>query len=538
MIHKNWYIFAYRCRQHPLYAFIGFILLVCAITGGALIYLDNTRVQAAPSGYGFWNTKGSKLVDSYGSTVKITGVTWFGFETDTYAPHGLWKRHYKEMISQIKAQGYNTIRLPFSNKLFDPGYSPSGIDYVLNPELEGLSSLQILDEIIQYAGQADLKIILVRDHTEESKHEELWYTDTYSEQRWIRDWQFLAERYKHNPTVVGVDLHHEPHGKACWGCGEKAYDWKAAAEKAGNAILSVNPEWLIIVEGVQSYNGKSYWWGSNLMGVADNPVKLKIPDKVVYSVHEYPETVAKQPWFTDSTYPDNMPAIWDSYWGYISKKNIAPVLVSEFGSSQNEKDITWMKTLLEYLGTDEHGISWIYWAWNPNAGDTGGLVQNDWTTIDQEKYVLLAPYMFALQAHLKPVISPIPKPSATMLPRDAQESTAEAASVPCTVYFSIVEENEDTFIANITLQNNTFDRIDGWYMTWDFSSGEEVIRLWNGIFTQSGNTVTVKNVSWNTMLSPKGILQLGFEGKKTNGAVVPATFTINQRECSVEAPAS
>lgn len=25
----------------------------------------------------------------------------------------------------------------------------------------------------------------------------------------------------------------------------------------------------------------------------------------------------------------------------------------------------------------------IWWAWNPNSGDTGGLVQDDWLTVSQ-----------------------------------------------------------------------------------------------------------------------------------------------------------
>ena len=39
----------------------------------------------------------------------------------------------------------------------------------------------------------------------------------------------------------------------------------------------------MIVEGV----GNATWWGSNLKGVATHPIKLKVPNKVVYSVHEY-----------------------------------------------------------------------------------------------------------------------------------------------------------------------------------------------------------------------------------------------------------
>src|SRR5579871_2289707 len=94
------------------------------------------QAQAAQCGYpqGFLSTDHSELVDnSTGCVVHITGVNWFGFETSTFAPHGLWTRNWKDMLAQIKQSGFNTIRLPYSNQLFDPSSKPMGIDYTKNP---------------------------------------------------------------------------------------------------------------------------------------------------------------------------------------------------------------------------------------------------------------------------------------------------------------------------------------------------------------------------------------------------------------------
>ena len=76
-------------------------------------------------------------MDSSNQPVRIAGVNWFGLETGNYAPHGLWTRGYKEMLDQIKSLGYNTIRLPYSNQLFDAGSTPNGIDYSRNADLAG-----------------------------------------------------------------------------------------------------------------------------------------------------------------------------------------------------------------------------------------------------------------------------------------------------------------------------------------------------------------------------------------------------------------
>jgi endoglucanase len=36
-------------------------------------------------------------------------------------------------------------------------------------------------------------------------------------------------------------------------------------------------------------------------------------------------------------------------------------------------------------------IGYTYWAWNPDSGDTGGMLRNDWATLDQSKLHLLIP---------------------------------------------------------------------------------------------------------------------------------------------------
>jgi endoglucanase len=82
-------------------------------------------------------------------------------------------------------------------------------------------------------------------------------------------------------------------------------------------------------------------------------------------------------------------------WGYIYQQNIAPVWVGEFGTKLvDPKDAPWLKALTAYMGGDfnnngtsdlapgNKGISWTYWSWNPNSGDTGGILADDWTTVN------------------------------------------------------------------------------------------------------------------------------------------------------------
>jgi endoglucanase len=341
---------------------------------------------------GYLHTSGSQILDSNGNAVRITGLSWFGLETANYAPHGLWQRSMAAMLDQIKQLGFNTLRVPFCTQMFDAGSTPNGNDFNQNPDLMGLTPMQILDKLVAAAGQRGLRIFLDRHRPDSGSQSALWYTGQYSEQRWISDWVMLAQHYAGNTTVIGADLHNEPHDPATWGDGNAQTDWAAAAQRAGNAVLAANPDWLIIVEGIQSAGNLSYWWGGNLSQAGAHPVQLNVPNRLVYSAHDYPASVYGQSWFSAPNYPNNLPGVWDQYWGYLQQQGTAPVLLGEFGTNdQTPSDQAWLSTLAQYLMQRQE--SFTFWCWNPDSGDTGGIVQNDWVTVNQNKMNVLSPLL-------------------------------------------------------------------------------------------------------------------------------------------------
>jgi endoglucanase len=339
-----------------------------------------------------------KIVEANGHEVVLTGVNWFGLETSTFAPHGLWKRNWEQMLDQMVASGFNTLRLPYSNQLFEAGSKPNEVDYGKNPDLAGLTGPQIMDKIVNGATDRGMMVMLDRHRPTAQAQSNLWYTDKVSEDTWIKDWTSLARKYKDNPLVIGADLHNEPHGEATWGDGKQATDWRLAAERAGNAVLAANPNWLIFVEGVESYQDNGYWWGGNLQGARENPVRLADQSKLVYSAHDYSPNVYRQNWFTDPTFPKNLPALWDKQWGYLVKEKKAPVVLGEFGgrSVGDDAEGIWQRNLVQYLKNND--ISYTYWSWNPNSGDTGGVLADDWTTVHKDKLALLNSYQHPVKA--------------------------------------------------------------------------------------------------------------------------------------------
>jgi endoglucanase len=350
----------------------------------AACQLDPAHIPAPPTGPSF-HTCGSRILDREGKTARITGVSWFGMETGTYAPHGLWTRNWHAMLDQIAALGFNTVRLPFSNDALTPGRMPQAINYDINPDLAGKTSLELMDLLMQGAADRGLKVILDRHRPTASGQSELWYTDAVPEDRWIADWVMLSKRYVAQPALLGVDLHNEPRGPAAWGNGDVSTDWRLAAQRAGNAILAANPHVLIFVQGVERSADDWYWWGGNFLDARSAPVQLDVPGRLVYSPHDYGPGVYAQPWFSAPDFPDNLPAIWGAHWGYLADERIAPVVLGEFGgrSVGDDAEGIWQQALMSYA--EQHGIGWLNWSFNPDSGDTGGLLSDDWLSVVQAK---------------------------------------------------------------------------------------------------------------------------------------------------------
>ncbi|MDQ0749316.1 endoglucanase [Streptomyces africanus] len=492
--------------------------LLLPLAGTQSAQADADADVDAQAGAGYWHTSGRQILDAAGQPVRIAGVNWFGFETDIHVVHGLWARDYKSMIDQMKSLGYNTIRMPYSDDILKPGAMPESINHDgKNTDLRGLTSLQVLDRIVAYAGQAGLKIVLDRHRPDAAGQSALWYTASVPESTWITNLKSLATRYKGNPTVVGIDLHNEPHDPACWGCGDTARDWRLAAQRAGNAVLSVNPELLIMVEGVQSYNGANGWWGGNLMGVAQYPVQLDVPNRLVYSAHDYATSVAQQSWFSDPSFPANMPGIWDKYWGYIFKQNIAPVWLGEFGTTlQPAVDQKWLSALVTYLrSTSANGADsfhWTFWSWNPNSGDTGGILKDDWQTVDTAK-----------DGYLKAIKAPGFEGGGSGPDPGGPGEPGGAAA--CTAAYAVSSDWGGGFNAEVKVTNTGTTPLKSWKVTWAWSGAEKITSMWNASYTQSGTGVTAVNAAHNGSVPVGGSASFGLGGAPGGGAVPSVTCT-------------
>jgi aryl-phospho-beta-D-glucosidase BglC (GH1 family) len=380
---------------------------------------------------GYFHTNGSQIVDCVGTPVRIASVGWSGDDGTGFAPRGLYAVNYQETMRGMVADGFNTIRIPWNDLLLTQNAVPAAdtIDYTLNPDLQGLTGIEVIDKIVKYAGTIGLRVIFDHHTNDGGAHgyggqqpNGLWFdkgpgtdgtdgggnTGTITAEQFRQDTLALVERYKNDETVIGYDLDNEPLSypgtSLTWGTGGPDDIWQMYTT-VGNAILDVNPHLLIICEGPQTaINAGALGNGlaggapegdlsavGGVAGVERKPVILKQPNQVVYSVHEYGPEVYD---FGANDQPSTLVPHMNAVWGYLYKQNIAPVWIGEMGSSlDNATEITWAQTMVAYMdgrfalqgGPAFHGldqpVGGDWWLWGYFPGELpDGTLESDWVT--------------------------------------------------------------------------------------------------------------------------------------------------------------
>lgn len=369
----------------------------------------------------YLHTDGSQILDEEGNAVRLTGIAWFGFETSDQCFDGLWAVNLESTLQKVADEGFNILRVPVCVQLVDQWRSggspmPMSINQNVNPALVGMTSLQILDRAVADCKKDGIKIMLDMHRVVNTQQLDGWTGGTYTAADYEACWVWLANHFKSDDTVIACDLFNEPHGQAGdanaikWDGSSDANNWRYEAEQVSNAILNVNPNLLMVVEGIEATPkaGHDYtdtsksdydydWWGGNLRGVAQYPVNLGAhQDELVYSPHDYGPSVSSQPWFESSFTEESLTEqCWEPNWLYINDQNIAPILVGEWGGRMDGgANQQWMGYLADTIAKDN--LNETFWCLNPNSGDTGGILLDDWTTVDTAKYNLIEPTLWQI----------------------------------------------------------------------------------------------------------------------------------------------
>lgn len=134
-------------------------------------------------------------------------------------------------------------------------------------------------------------------------------------------------------------------------------------------------------------------WGGNMMGARDMPIVLGNPARLVYSPHVYGPSlfwgnqIEEPEYFTDAGFPGSMREVWMRHFGFVSQRTSAPLVVGETGGIFRDRDKEWQLEFVAWCASQHIGL--FYFALNPESHDTGGVLQADWTSPQEEKLQML-----------------------------------------------------------------------------------------------------------------------------------------------------
>ncbi len=427
------------------------VIAAAVMLGTALSVKLPTEVsKAAPDEYhDDWLhvNENAEIVDMNGKPVWLTGCNWFGYNVGSQVFDGVWSQNMHKMLNEIADHGFNLLRVPMSTEILlqwknnEPDTMIKINEYE-NPELtiEGVQggtpmySFDIWNKAVEWCRENGIKIMIdIHSATTASSGHQvpLWYDSNFSTEDWIEALTWFADYYKDDDTVIAIDLKNEPHGKndgqgmAIWDDSTAPNNWKHAAETCAEAILDINPNLLIMVEGIEVYPkfeiGSTWdspsvdyahygdeskqpyygaWWGGNFRGARDYPIDFgEHQSQLVYSPHDYGPLVWQQTWFEkDFTRQTLLDDYWYDTWAYLVEENISPLLMGEWGGFIDKEhdptgdNLKWMTLLRDYM--IEKRIHHTFWCFNENSGDTGGLVYDNFGKWDEDKYAFVEPSLW------------------------------------------------------------------------------------------------------------------------------------------------
>jgi endoglucanase len=453
---------------------------VAASSRPASVAASSRIASSTGGGTGTFRVDATGNITKNGTILPVKCGNWFGLEgrhepsTDPTNPSGapmelymgntFWAngnagtgRTIQGDMTEITGMGINTVRFPISPQTLnadDPqGKAPNLKNH---PSVRATSARQAMEDFIKLAAQNNINVIIDihscsnylgwragrldarppfvdKDRPNyDFKREDyscaatgnpssVTHIQAYDEAKWLNDLKEIAGlSAKLGVTnIMGIDIFNEPWDYT-WA------DWKTLSEHAYEAINSVNPNILVVVEGISgtanNQDGSPTTitkvpfgdlannpnWGENFFEAGTSP--LNIPkSRLVLSPHTYGPSVFVQKQFMDPAQPQcaelegdaaaaakcnivinaaKLETGWQDHFGYLRDQGYAMV-VGEFGGnmdwpnkatvSDQQKwshitagvvDTQWQTAFVNYAKRKK--IQGCYWAINPESGDTGG----------------------------------------------------------------------------------------------------------------------------------------------------------------------
>ena len=104
-----------------------------------------------------------------------------------------------------------------------------------------------------------------------------------------------------------------------------------------------------------------------------------------------------------------------------------------------------------------------------------------------------------------------PDPTPTPTP------TPTGGTGACTGTFKTTSTWSGGYQAEVTVKNNGSAAINAWTVNWTLPSGTTINSIWNGTYTTSGSTISVKNANYNGNVAAGATTTFGYVASGTAG---------------------
>ncbi|MGZ3820363.1 MAG: glycoside hydrolase family 5 protein, partial [Mucilaginibacter sp.] len=258
-----------------------------------------------------------------------------------------WEKYLHSYITEgdihyLKTLGVNSIRIPFSYRLFTKE------DYLgqNNPE----RGFELMDRVISWCKKEGIYVILdmhsapggqTGDNIDDGYGYPFLFKNEASQQLTADIWKHIADYYKNETAILGYDLLNEPIA-TYFNAAELNPYLEPVYKKITAAIRSVDKNHIVILGGAQ--------WDSNFKAFG-----APFDSKTIYTFHKY---------WTDAT-----KQVIQDYIDFRDKYNV-PIYCGETGENKDE----WVGKFKDVL--EQNNIGWHYWPYK-KMDNVSGFVTFD-----------------------------------------------------------------------------------------------------------------------------------------------------------------
>ena len=206
------------------------------------------------------------------------------------------------------------------------------------------------------------------------------------------------------------------------------------------------------------------------------------------------------------------------------------MLLGEFGTKlETTSDQQWLSAMVSYLDTNK--MSFAYWSFNPNSGDTGGLVEDDWVTPQAAKLTALQPLLGGAPPPI--IIAPTttgpsvststPSPT-TARPPTSTTSTQPAPGANVTATWTLQSAWNAGYVAQFVVAAKS--AVSGWSISWADPGATSVANAWGLKCTVRAGRIHCTGADWAAAISADGSVQVGLQVANSGSAPVNPTIVV------------